>query len=122
MSAKRIVCSVIAAAGLLGATGWAQGQSMTGAPPHVPLQKTIGQARPAIVPSLIVINAGGASLAGGKLTLSGVAPNAIVFADRPVRSAGHALTAHLIEEWNKGRDSFAKDPPNATVSVFARDG
>jgi hypothetical protein len=51
-----------------------------------------------------------------------VAPNAIVFADRPVRSAGHALTAHLIEDWSKGSDSFAKDPPNATVSVFASDG
>lgn len=33
-------------------------------------------------------------------------------------AAGHALTAHLLEEWAVGSDSFAKDPPNATVSVF----
>ena len=47
------------------------------------LQKTIGQARPQIVPSLIVLNSRDARLDGGKLTLSGVAANSIVFADRP---------------------------------------
>ncbi len=91
---------------------------------HVPLQKTIGQARPEVVPSLIVMNAQGATLANGKLTLTGVASNSIVFADRPVRAAGHALTKHLLEEWTpdeKG-DSFLKDPPNATVSAFGKDG
>ena len=30
------------------------------------------------------------------------------------------LTAHLLEEWSVG--SFAKDAPNATVSVLSRDG
>jgi hypothetical protein len=55
------------------------------------------------------------------LTLTGVAPNAIVFADRPVRSAGHLLTAHVLEEWSAS-DSFGKDPPNATVSVLGKDG
>ena len=40
-------------------------QSTSSAPQHVPLQKTIGQAGPEIVPSLIVINARGASLQGG---------------------------------------------------------
>ena len=91
----------------------------------MPLQKTIGQAGPDIVPSLIVMNARGASLQGGKLTLTGVAPNSIVFADRPVRAAGHSLTTHLLEEWspsNASDESFTKDPPNATVSVFSQDG
>ena len=87
-----------------------------------PAEKTIGQAKTEIVPSLIVMNAQGASLQGDTLTLNGVASNSIVFADRPVRSAGHALTAHLLEEWATGSDSFAKDPPNATVSVFSKDG
>ncbi len=88
-------------------------------PPHVPLQKTIGQARPEIVPSLIVMNADGASLDGTTLTLSGIAGNSIVFADRPVRAAGHAPTAVLLDEWNPDYpDSFNADPPNATISVF----
>jgi hypothetical protein len=82
--------------------------------------KTIGTPQqPQIVPSMIVLNAKAAKLAGGKLTLDGVSPNAIVFADRPIRAAGHALTAHLLEEWSAAApDSFAKDPPNATVSVL----
>jgi hypothetical protein len=100
-------------------------QSAGAAPKHVPLQKTIGQAKPEIVPSLIVLNAKGATLEGGKLILTGVASNSIVFADRPVRSAGHALTTDLLQEWSPSedtKDSFAKDPPNATVSVFSKDG
>ena len=85
-----------------------------------PTPKTIGRPQqPQIVPSMIVLNARGAKLEGQKLTLDGVSPNAIVFADRPVRSAGHALTAHLLEEWSiNSPDSFAKTAPNATVSVF----
>ena len=82
--------------------------------------KVIGQPQqPRVVPSMIVLNAKGAKLGGGKLVLEGVSPNAIIFADRPVRSAGHALTAHLLEEWS-GNDSFAKTPPNATVSVLMK--
>jgi hypothetical protein len=87
--------------------------------PHVPLQKTIG--RPMAqgpVPSLGVINAQGADLADGKLTLSGVTGNIIVFADRPVRAAGHESTELFISRWGEGKDSFASDPPNATVSVL----
>src|SRR6516162_619545 len=87
-----------------------------------PAQKSIGATKPEMVPSLIVMNARGATLQGDKLTLTGVSPNSIVFADRPVRAAGHAHTAHLIEEWGVGDESFAKDPPNATVSVLSTEG
>ena len=74
------------------------------------------------VPSLAVLNAAGAKLEGGKLTLTGVAPSSIVFADRPVRAAGHVMTEQFIMQWDEGKDSFAKDPPNATVSVLGGDG
>jgi len=93
-----------------------------------PAQKTIGQTtgpnKTEIEPSLIVMNSRGASLAGTTLTLTGISPNSIIFADRPVRAAGHALTAHLLEEWGKGegKEGFAIDPPNATVSVLGSDG
>jgi hypothetical protein len=97
-------------------------QSSTAMPPHVPLQKTIGQARAEVVPSLIVFNSRGANLQGGKLVLTGVSPNSIVFADRPVRAAGHDTTAHIVDDWAQGSDNFAKDPPNATVSAFTKDG
>ncbi len=115
------------AAALLGLSPPAGAQTpaapATGAPPTAPqAPKTIGRPQPPqIVPSMIVLNARGAKLEGQKLTLDGISPNAIVFADRPVRSAGHALTAHLLEEWSiNSPDSFAKTAPNATVSVFSK--
>jgi hypothetical protein len=120
---NRTGCIIIAL--LLGGAAPALAQTTPSTPQHMPLQKTIGQAKPEIVPSLIVMNARGASLQGGKLTLTGVAPNSIVFADRPVRAAGHSLTTDLLEEWsptNASDESFTKDPPNATVSVFSTDG
>ena len=88
---------------------------------NAPTQKTIGATKTEIVPSLIVMNAQGASLQGETLTLNGVAPSSIVFADRPVRAAGHMLTTHLLAGWSGASEGFAKDPPNATVSVFSKD-
>ena len=93
------------------------------APPSL---KTIGTpsapAKPEIVPSLFVLNSRGATLQGDTLTMTGVTPHSIIFADRPVRSAGHQLTADIIAEWGSGDDSFTKNPPNATLSVFGKDG
>ena len=88
-------------------------------------QKGHRRAKTEMVPSLIVMNAQGASLQGDTLTLNGVAANSIVFADRPVRAAGHALTTHLLEEWTPTMMAVIaspRDPPNATVSVFNKDG
>ena len=73
-----------------------------------------------MVPSLFVVNARSASLQGQTLTLAGVSPTSIVFADRPVRAAGHLPTEALLDEWTTG--DFAKDPPNAKVSVLSKDG
>ena len=123
-------CTIVAlllwaAAPALAQTTSSTQQHMSPQQQHMPLQKTIGQANPDIVPSLIVMNARGANLQAGKLTLTGVAPNSIVFADRPVRAAGHSLTTNLLKEWSSGNgndESFASDPPNATVSVFSTDG
>jgi hypothetical protein len=113
--------AVIVAAAILALPSIAAAQTAA-PPPHIPLQKTIGAAKPEIVPSLFVLNSRGATLQGGKLVLTGVSPNAIVFADRPVRSAGHDLTSRVVEDWGTGSDNFAKDPPNATVSAFQKDG
>jgi hypothetical protein len=55
-----------------------------------------------MIPSLAVLNSKGATLQGNKLTLVGVSPNSILFADRPLRAAGHVLTSHFIKEWDVG--------------------
>ncbi|MET3838717.1 hypothetical protein [Bradyrhizobium sp. OAE829] len=120
---SRTGCMIIAL--LLYGTAPALAQTTPSTPMHEPLQKTIGQAKPQIVPSLIVMNARGASLQGGKLTLTGVAPNSIVFADQPSRAAGHSLTTALVEEWSPttaSDESFTKDPPNATSRCSAWTG
>src|SRR5262245_40450453 len=97
MTPNRTLCLAIVATGLLCAPSFAQ----TASPPanHTPLAKTIGESGSQIVPSLIVINSRGAALQDGKLTLTGVMPSSIVFADRPVRAAGHTPTMHLVKEW-----------------------
>jgi hypothetical protein len=117
LAASRILILAVAAFAMTSAAS-----AQTAPPAHVPLQKTIGAAKPEVVPSLFVLNSRGATLQNGKLVLTGVSPNAIVFADRPVRSAGHDLTSRIVEDWGTGSDNFAKDPPNATVSAFQKDG
>jgi hypothetical protein len=126
MSIFRTVVTLMAVVVLAGAPGLVFAQGSTASPPNA-LEKTIGMsgtlAAAKVEPSLIVMNAAGATLDDNKLTLTGIAPSAIIFADRPTRAAGHALTVHLLEEWGSAADaSFAKDPPNATVSAFNKDG
>jgi hypothetical protein len=117
MTSSRIICVAGAMLALLAMPAIAFAEDAISAP----TQKTIGAAKSSIEPALIVMNSRGATLQGAKLTLSGVSSNSIMFADRPVRAAGHVLTAHLLEEWG-GKDTFEKDPPNATVSVLGKDG
>jgi len=70
---------------------------------------------------LFVISGTSGSLDGDTLTLNGV-PNVIYFSDRPARVAGHMTLEKFIGMWNKGKDSFKADPPNATLSVLTKDG
>ena len=112
------IFALIASVGITAAVGQSAQTSVS--------MKTIGTpsaaSKPDIVPSLFVMNSRGATLQGDTLVLTGVTPSSIIFADRPVRAAGHQPTADVIAEWGAGDDSFAKNPPNATVSVLGKDG
>jgi hypothetical protein len=124
MTSARFVqmAGLLAVTAILGSMATASAQTA----PAPPALKTIGApsaaAKPEIVPSLFVLNSRGATLQGETLVLTGIAPSSIIFADRPVRSAGHQATADVIAEWGSGDDSFTKNPPNATLSVFGKDG
>lgn len=119
MQIKKLLVSMMVMSGVgLAAAGASFAQDAM----ESPAAKQIGVGKPRIEPALIVLNSRGAQLADGKLVLSGVSPNSIMFADRPVRAAGHVLTSHLLEEWAGGSNSFAVDPPNATVSVLNKNG
>jgi hypothetical protein len=92
---RRIFCLTWIIAGLTFGTYPALAQET-----NAPAQKTIGATKTEIVPSLIVMNAQGASLQG---------------------ETGHMLTTLLLAGWSGASEGFAKDPPNATVSVFSKD-
>jgi len=70
---------------------------------------------------LFVQNAKNMSFSEGKLVLRGVNPVTVCFTDRPARMAGHMQTSKLIPLWSQGKDSFLKDNPNATLSIFGGD-
>ena len=57
---------------------------------------------------------------GKTLRLVNFAQQTLYFSDRPVRIAGHMTTTAYMSEWKAaaGPDNFAKDPPNATLSVY----
>lgn len=92
----------------------------------LPLHRAQAVEVPAAVPVmaqlLFVQNAQGVELGadGRTLTLKGLSPTTLFFSDRPVRIAGHYLTAEYLQFWKAGPDSFLKDPPNATLSVFEK--
>jgi hypothetical protein len=70
---------------------------------------------------LFVQNAKNMSFSEGKLVLRGVNPVTVCFTDRPARLAGHMQTSRFVPLWSQGKDSFLKDNPNATLSVFSGD-
>ena len=70
---------------------------------------------------LFVQNAKNVTFKEGKLVLQGVNPVTVCFTDRPARLAGHMQTSKFVPLWSKGKDSFLKDNPNATLSVFSGD-
>lgn len=67
---------------------------------------------------LFVQNAKRIAYVDGQLTLQGVSPATVMFSDRPERIAGHIATARFVPFWGEGKDSFLKNPPNATLSFL----
>jgi len=77
--------------------------------------------KPIMVQLLFVQNAKAVVFDKGTLTLKGVSPMTLFFSDRPVRIAGHFHTKdEFVPLWDEGKDSFLKDPPNATVSIYEK--
>ena len=77
--------------------------------------------KPVMVQALFVQNAKAVVFDKGTVTLKGVSPMTIFFSDRPVRIAGHLNTKdEFVPLWDEGKDSFLKDPPNATISMYEK--
>jgi hypothetical protein len=71
---------------------------------------------------LLVQTAHGVSFDKDQMTLHGVAPTTLFFSDRPKRIVGHGATEAYVSAWTQGDDSFAADPPNATLSILGNEG
>jgi hypothetical protein len=124
----RIQWLLLASLALIGAqterTGTVTAQDRTPAPSTPPAQPQKAPSAEAAPKAeyMFVQNSDGVAFEEGKLILKDVSPTTIYFTDRPMRSAGHATTKDFLGLWSKGKDSFAKDPPNASLSVFEGDG
>jgi hypothetical protein len=81
-----------------------------------------GTRTPTMAELLFVQSAAGVEIDAAKktMTLKGLSPTTLFFSDRPVRIAGHYRTEEYLQFWKAGPDSFLKDPPNATLSVFEK--
>jgi hypothetical protein len=97
-------------------------ESPTPAPNENPLITwTAGGKQSGNVDVLFVQNAKNVTFNNGKLVLQGVNPVTVCFTDRPARMAGHMQTSRFIPLWSQGKDSFLKNNPNATLSMFSGD-
>ncbi len=76
-----------------------------------------------VVDYLVVQTAKGLTFdkASNTMSLISISPITLFFADRPERIAGNMKTSAFIPFWSHGKDSFAKDPPNADVSIIDGD-
>jgi len=74
------------------------------------------------IEAMFVQVARGMTTEGDRVTLHGIAPATLFFSDRPQRVVGHLTAQQFIDEWDKGENSFAADPPNAVLSFLDADG
>ncbi|MEJ8850995.1 hypothetical protein [Variovorax rhizosphaerae] len=115
----RILLGVAAAALLVGGTAMAQPQAT---PETAPADATPSNVVPMPAANWLFVQTGTSFTSDGKtLTIKGVAPQTLMFSDRPERMTGDVLTSKFAEFWNQGKDDFQKDPPNATISTSIDD-
>jgi hypothetical protein len=57
-------------------------------------------------------------VAGDTLTLSGLDDRVTYMMERPGRDAGQISTEQFVKSWSAAKDTFTKDPPNASLSYI----
>ena len=93
-------------------------QTVVAQAPAKPVPVAISQQK---VELLFVQNSTGIEYdqAKGTLRMKNIGHSTLFFTDRPVRMAGHYHTRdEFLPLWSEGPDSFAKNPPNATLSLL----
>ncbi|MEM9481624.1 MAG: hypothetical protein AAGA58_18390 [Verrucomicrobiota bacterium] len=72
--------------------------------------------------SLFVLTASRGDTENGVLKLNLLHPEIIYFSDRPERVGGKMSAKEFFKSWTERTDSFADDPPNASLSLAGDDG
>jgi hypothetical protein len=114
--ARNLLAAALAALVALPPAGLAQAPAKPATPKPVPV--AVSEQK---VELLFVQNATGIEYdkAKGTLRMKNIARSTLFFTDRPVRMAGHYHTRdEFLHLWSEGPDSFAKNPPNATLSML----
>ena len=70
---------------------------------------------------LFVQESQGVTIEGETMTMTRVKPHVLFFTDRPERLAGYLTIDEFLSAVSEGPDSFAKDPPNATLASLEGD-
>lgn len=70
---------------------------------------------------LFVQESQGVIVDGGTMIMIGVQPQVLFFTDRPERLAGYLTIDEFLSAVSQGPDSFADDPPNATLASLEGD-
>ena len=73
------------------------------------------------IEALFVQTAASMTSDGNSITLLGLSPSTLYFADRPQRETGHMSTQRFVDLWGDGDNSFAENPPNAVLSFAESD-
>jgi hypothetical protein len=68
---------------------------------------------------LFVQTANEGRLDGNVLTISGLSPTIVYFSDRPGRDVGFLTYPEFLGAWKRAANSFASDPPNASLTYRA---
>jgi hypothetical protein len=116
LGARRLLA--IALAALIALPPAALAQAPAKPAPAKPIPVAVSDQK---VELLFVQNATGIQYdkAKGTLRMKNIARSTLFFTDRPVRMAGHYHTRdEFLPAWSEGPDSFAKNPPNATLSML----
>jgi hypothetical protein len=70
--------------------------------------------------ALFVQTAASMTSGGGSLTLHGLSPSTLYFADRPQRETGHMSSGQFVANWAEGDNSFADYPPTPSCRSRSR--
>jgi hypothetical protein len=118
MKRATLACLILSLAAFACGQPAPEGDTQPGASDEAQPAETTARERAEL---LFVQESKGVTFDGDTLTMTGVEPQVLFFTDRPERLAGYLTIDEFLSAVSEGPDSFAKDPPNATLASLEGD-